>query len=65
MAEKKKTETTLPGNPEALKGRLGELREKIRKMRFDAAAGQLDDTSQIKKSRRELARVLTALGKKS
>jgi ribosomal protein L29 len=66
MAEKKKTDkTTIPGDSEALKGRMRELREKIRKMRFDFAAGQLDDTSQIKKSRRELARVLTSLGMKS
>ena len=38
-----------------------ELREQLRKMRFDNALGQLDDTSKIKKTRRELARVLTYL----
>lgn len=38
-----------------------ELREQLRKLRFDNALGQLDDTSKIKKARRELARVLTYL----
>lgn len=39
----------------------GDLRKQIWKARFDNQANQLDDTSSIKKLRRDLARVLTTL----
>ena len=38
-----------------------ESRAKLRKLRFDNALSQLDDTSQIRKEKKELARVLTKL----
>lgn len=38
-----------------------DLRKQIWKARFDNQANQLDDTSSIKKLRRDLARVLTTL----
>ena len=38
-----------------------EIRSKLRKLRFDNALSQLDDTSQIRKQKKELARVLTKL----
>lgn len=38
-----------------------ELRRKIWKARFDNLSNQLDDTSSIKKLRRDLARVKTIL----
>lgn len=42
-----------------LKKMLGELREELRMMRFKA--GQLSDSSQVKKTRRTVARILTIL----
>ena len=38
-----------------------EIRANLRKLRFDNALSQLDDTSQIRKQKKELARVLTKL----
>jgi len=38
-----------------------DLRKQLWKARFDNQANQLDDTSSIKKLRRDLARVLTTL----
>ncbi len=38
-----------------------EMREELRKMRFDLTLSQLDDTSKISKKKKELARVQTAL----
>lgn len=40
-----------------------ELREKLNQLRFNMAEKKLQDTSQAKKLRRNLARVLTALKK--
>lgn len=60
MADKKAPKETLPATAEGLDARARELREKIRKLRFDQAAGQVDDTSLFQKARRDLARSLTA-----
>ena len=38
-----------------------EAREELRKMRFDLALSQLNDTSKIHKKKKELARVQTML----
>lgn len=38
-----------------------EIREQLRKLRFDHKLGQLDDPSQIKKNKAELARILTKM----
>ena len=44
-----------------LKATLLELRDKLRALRFEAAAKKLRDSSEIKKSRRDIARILTIL----
>jgi len=48
-------------NKEELVALEGDLRKQLWKARFDNQANQLDDTSSIKKLRRDLARVLTTL----
>ncbi len=63
--EKQKEDKALPANPEMLLPRAKEIREKLRKFRFDHAMGQLDDTSQMRKAKRELSRVLTAISAQS
>ena len=40
-----------------------ELKEDLRKLRFDNVLGQLDDTSKIKKIKKELARLATNITK--
>jgi ribosomal protein L29 len=40
------------------------LREEIAKLRFEHALGKLKDTNQLKKKRRELAKVLTEVSQK-
>ena len=40
-----------------------DIRAELRKLRFDLALSQLDDTSKIKKKRKELAQVHTSLSK--
>ena len=52
---------TDPANKEKYLLREKELREEQRKLRFNHALGQLDDTSKLRKNRKELARVLTTL----
>jgi ribosomal protein L29 len=63
--KKTKEESVLPTSPELLVPRAKEIREKLRKFRFDHAMGQLDDTSQMRKAKRELARVMTAISAQS
>lgn len=47
-----------------LKKDVESLREEIAKLRFEHSLGKLKDTSQLKKKRRELARVLTEIRQK-
>ena len=44
-----------------LNQKASEVRETLRKHRFDLAMSQLDDVSKIKKAKKELARILTRL----
>ena len=46
---------------EELQQKHRELREAIFNLRFQHATGQLENTAQLKKTRRSIARVLTAL----
>ena len=48
---------------EELRKSLEELRVKIGKCRFELANGALKDSSQIKKSRRDIAKILMAINK--
>ncbi len=64
VKEKKVVEPIPEDRGKALE-RLKQDREKIRKLRFDHALGQLDDPSQIRKVRREIARVLTVVNRKA
>jgi large subunit ribosomal protein L29 len=48
--------------PEDLKAKVEALREDLFRMRFRHATAQLNDPSQIRKTRRALARALTILG---
>lgn len=56
----KSTEVRAKSNEE-LSTLEGELRRQLWKVRFDNQANQLDDSSQIKKLRRDIARVRTVL----
>ncbi|MCL2757998.1 MAG: 50S ribosomal protein L29 [Alphaproteobacteria bacterium] len=69
MAEKKTTKTTKTAkaenaalNTEALQSKLIGLKKDAMNLRFQHAAGQLPKTHEIRKNRREIARVKTALG---
>ena len=46
---------------EELQQKHRELREALFNLRFQHATGQLENTAQLKKTRRSIARVLTAL----
>jgi large subunit ribosomal protein L29 len=46
---------------EELQQKQKELREALFNLRFQHATGQLENTAQLKKTRRSIARVLTAL----
>ncbi len=41
-----------------------ELKRKLFNLRFQRASGELDNTAELKKTRREIARVLTVIGQK-
>lgn len=47
--------------PEELTGMLNDLKTKLAKLSFEKEANTLKDTSQIKKTKKEIARVLTVL----
>ena len=49
------------GELKGLEQKAIELRTSLRKLRFDLSLGQLDDTSKIRKEKKELARVLTKI----
>ncbi|HBE03488.1 MAG: 50S ribosomal protein L29 [Spirochaetes bacterium GWF1_41_5] len=59
MAEKTQDYTNL--EPARLLEREKEIRGEWRKLRFDKTLSKLQDTSKLKKCRKELARVLTQL----
>ena len=42
---------------------LRERRERLRVLRFDLGQGKLKDTSQIKKTKKDIAKILTLLNK--
>lgn len=42
-----------------------ELREQLFRLRLQKAIGQLDDAVKLRRTRRDIARVLTVLGKKT
>ena len=44
-----------------LKRMLGDLRSRSLKLNFDLAEGKVKDVSQVKKTRKEIARILTVL----
>ena len=46
---------------EELKGKEGELRQELFSLRFQKATGQLGNTAMIKKTKKDLARVMTIL----
>ena len=53
MAEKKHPQES------SYMAKVDELKGKLRKMRFDNKLGQLDDTSKIKKLKKEIAALFT------
>lgn len=44
-----------------LRGMLGELREKLRRLRFERAANRLKNVQELSRVRQDIARVLTGL----
>lgn len=60
MAAKKMKETTEKETP-ALQEELGGLRKKLFELRTQAVTEKVEDTSQFRKGKREIARILTVL----
>ncbi|MBR9765081.1 MAG: 50S ribosomal protein L29 [Rhodobacteraceae bacterium] len=51
--------------PDQLREELAELKKAQFNLRFQAATGQLENASQMRKARRDAARVLTVLNEKA
>ncbi len=49
---------------EELGGRLGRLEEQLFQLRLKHATNQLDNISQIRSTRREIARIMTVIGER-
>ena len=49
-------------NKEELQGMVAEDRERLRVLRFDLAAGKVKNVREIRKIRKDIARILTLLG---
>ena len=63
---KEKSKTNLKAlTVDELKNNEKQLREQLFKLKIQKATGQLADTSTLKKSRKEIARILTGLTLKS
>jgi len=61
-----KTKTDLTEkNPKELNEMLAEKRESLRSMRFSALGSRLKDSSEPKKLRADIARIMTELGARS
>jgi large subunit ribosomal protein L29 len=45
--------------------REAELKRKLFNLRFQLASGELDNTAELKKTRRDIARVMTIIGQRS
>jgi large subunit ribosomal protein L29 len=58
---KKYTEELRKKSNEELQKMVAELKEKLLKLRFKNAFGQLDNPMEIRKTRRQIARILTIL----
>jgi large subunit ribosomal protein L29 len=58
---KKLTEELRQKSTEELQKMVVELKEKLLKLRFKNAFGQLDNPMEIRKTRRQIARILTIL----
>lgn len=56
-----KKSSLMDKNPEELAKMLGEKREELRKLRFEAAGSRPKDSNAPTKVRREIARIMTAL----
>jgi large subunit ribosomal protein L29 len=52
-------------NAEELQGRLGDLKKEQFNLRFQKASGQLTNTAQFGRVRREIARIMTILRERS
>jgi large subunit ribosomal protein L29 len=57
-----KTTTFHDMTKEELQQKQRELREALFNLKFQHATGQLENTAQLKKTRRSIARITTALG---
>jgi large subunit ribosomal protein L29 len=54
-----KTEQLRALTDEELEQKLGESRQELFKVRFQAATGALDSSAKLRRARREIARILT------
>jgi large subunit ribosomal protein L29 len=54
-----KTEQLRALTDEELEAKLGEGRQELFKVRFQAATGALDSSAKLRRARREIARILT------
>jgi large subunit ribosomal protein L29 len=57
-----KTTTFHDMTKEELQQKQRDLREALFNLKFQHATGQLENTAQLKKTRRSIARIITALG---
>jgi ribosomal protein L29 len=48
-------------NKQELERNFKEIREKLRQLRFDLAAGKVKNVREVRKNKKEVARILTAL----
>lgn len=60
-----KAEEVHAKSDDELKGQLLDLRKESFNMRFRAASGQLENTAQVRRVRRDIARIKTVLGARS
>lgn len=49
----------------AIEKEIAELKEALFKLRFQAAVGKLENTAEIKKNRKQIARMLTVLAERN
>jgi large subunit ribosomal protein L29 len=50
-------------SPEELRAKVSEWKRKLLNLRFQLASGQLTNTAEIRKTKRDIARALTQLGR--
>lgn len=58
-----KTNVSFSKNKDELEKELKDSRERLRQLRFDLAAGKVKNVREIRKTKKEIAKILTSLKK--